>query len=167
MNPNIILIDLREEFELLEKHLKSNDENVLILNIPTRAIFANKDVINKLSETSEIYVMCRSGCRSGKVKDLYFPENENVISLEGGINDISENPEWKNKVEVVSEKGGMGIQQYVQMTFIAILFVLLVLVHMDVKKLHMEIVIASIILFLTYQVMSKGCLIGSIIPLPK
>jgi rhodanese-related sulfurtransferase len=163
---SVILIDLREEFELLEKQLKSTNEEVLILNIPTRAIFANKDVINDLSETSEIYVMCRSGCRSGKVKDLYFPKNENVISLKGGINDI-DNSIFKEDVKVISGKGGIGVQQYVQMAFIAMFFVLLVLVHMDVNKLHMEIIIASIILFLTYQVMSKGCLIGSIVPLPK
>jgi rhodanese-related sulfurtransferase len=164
---NQILIDIREEFELLEKHLKSNNENLLIFNIPMRSIFANKDVINELSQTNEIYIMCRTGCRSNKVKKLYFEENNNVISLDGGINGITENPEWKDKVQLVLGKGGFGVQQYIQITFVLILFVLLILIHMDVKKLHMEIIIASIILFLTYQILSKGCLISSMIPLSR
>lgn len=166
-NKTIILIDIREEFELLESHIESKDDNVLILNIPMRAMFANKRVLEKLSETHKIYLVCKSGNRTGKVKEKYFPTNDNIISLDGGVKALNENKVFQDRVEIISGKGGMGlgVQQYIQIAFIMMLFMLLVLTHLDVKKMHMEIIIACIILFITYQILSKGCLISSMIPL--
>lgn len=80
-----IIIDVREEFELLELQLISINPSLFIINIPMRAIFANQSWISDMSTEHTIYIMCKSGNRSGKIKTKYFINNENIKSLSGGI----------------------------------------------------------------------------------
>ena len=156
-----IIIDIREEFELLETQIKSKDETLLVMNIPMRAIFANKAWISNVSKFIPIYLMCRSGNRSGKIKNKYFKNNNNVKSVDGGLKTNL----FKNKIQIVKGKGGIGLQQYIQLAFVCMMSIILLLLYLDIDKKYVMGLIAAFVLFITYQVYTKGCLISSLIPL--
>lgn len=163
-----IIIDLREEFELLESRMESSDPSVLIVNIPMRSIFANTSWISRISQTNTVYLVCRSGVRSNKIKEKYFLNDSNVLSVDGGIKQLSVNPEHvlnKYKINVAKFNGGMGLQQYMQMAFVLMLFVILVLMYMDIDRMYMMITVGSFMIFIMYQLYSQSCLISGMIPL--
>lgn len=162
-----ILIDIREEFELLEKSILSLDQSLLVMNIPSRAIFANLEWINNISNLNKIYLVCRSGNRTQNIKDKYFANNKNVKSITGGIQKIGGNPLFKNKIKIMKGKGGLGIQQYIQLAFVCMLSIVLILLYFGIDKKYVMIMIMGFILFILYQIYSKGCLISSLVPLSE
>lgn len=162
-----IIIDLREEFELLESQMESSDPSVLVLNIPMRAIFANKSWISRISQTNTVYLICRSGVRSNKIKEKYFLNDSNVSSVDGGIKQISQSDHVLHAYKISLNKfnGGLGLQQYMQMAFIGMLFIILILVYMGVEKMYLMMTIGFFISFIIYQIYSKSCLISGMVPL--
>lgn len=159
-----IIIDLREEFEVLELKMVSQDPSVLIINIPSRSIFANKEWISKLSKDHKIYLVCKKGIRATKVKNTYFQNNDNVI-MGGGVKTELLLP--KNKVKLVEGLGGLGMQQYVQLVFVCILLLLLLLHYFNIDRKYIMGLLILFILFIGYQIYTKSCLIGSMIPLTQ
>ena len=102
-----IIIDIREEGELLDNIVVSSEK--IIINIPMRNIQFNIDAINKLSENYTIYLLCRSSNRSDKIKKLFFEENPKIISIKGGLKNLPEN------VELIQGKNGKSFQQIMQL----------------------------------------------------
>jgi len=102
---DILIIDIREEFELLGKQMHSFDPSIFVLNIPMRSIFANIDWINELSQSHNMYIICRSGERAVRVKNKYFKDNKNIISLEGGVNKLEVNNIFGDKLKFIYGKG--------------------------------------------------------------
>lgn len=166
MESKKIIIDIREESELLEKNLSTEDKNILIFNIPMRHIIFNKDTIKKLSENNKVYVMCKSGNRSQKVKDLYFKKNKNIISLDGGINNIKENKEF-DKIRINSGNGGNGLLQYMQLVFVIIMSIMIVLLYARIDPKYIMYFSIFVLIFILYQLLSKSCIMSKIIPLPR
>ena len=166
MESKKIIIDIRDESELLEKKLSSTDKDIIIFNIPMRNIFFNKETIKKLSENNKVYILCRSGNRSQKVKDLYFKKNKNIISIARGINNLNENKEFKNII-INSGNGGFGIQQYMQLIFVIILFIIILLLYANIGNNYIIYFSIFVLIFILYQLVSKSCIISKIVPLPS
>ena len=166
-NIKTIIIDIREEFELLESYIKSIDNSLLIINIPSRVIFANKDWIKRASSNNLIYLICRSGNRTKNIKNKYFKNNKGIIPLDGGIKKIILNNLFKNKIKVIYGKGGFGLQQYIQFAFLIILTIILLLTYLNINKQYTLGLGFGFISFILYQIYNKGCLILSIIPLSE
>lgn len=77
------LIDVREEFELLEGKIPG------VKNIPLGEI---PDRLNELDKNEHYYLICRSGARSGNAC-LYLTQlGFNVTNLDGGMLD------WRGKL---------------------------------------------------------------------
>lgn len=145
----MIIIDLREENELYDQHLES--ENT-IFNIPTRHIQFN---VKAIKSFDKVYLICRTSGRSDKVKTKYFAEDNNVISVKGGLSgDLSE-----IGVTVVNGMGGYGFQQKMQMVFVLILLLIMLLV-MGVKKMYVVMFILLVMTFITSQIVNKSCLLS-------
>lgn len=111
MNFKKIYVDIRVEHELLEKYMISVNENILVLSIPMRIIFANLEWMN--NQHVPIIIVCRTGHRSRIVKETYFSNNQDISSLEGGINGLGDN--LADEIKIVYGKGGYGLQQYIQL----------------------------------------------------
>jgi len=153
-----IIIDIRDESELLDSKMHTFDENTYILNIPTRNIKFNIEGINKLSKKYKIYLVCRSSNRSDKVKNKYFKDNENVISVSGGIKKENE------LFNIISEKGGMGFQQIMQIIFSIILLVIAILLFMKINRNIILLIISIMIILILLQAFTKSCVLSKIIP---
>ena len=154
----MIIIDIREESELLDTFLQTSDPQTIILNIPMKNIKFSIEGIKKLSEKEKIYLICQSSNRSNKIKDLYFKDNENIISVNGGIKNL-------NLPDITLEKGSghYGFQQKMQITFALILFVVLMMVFFNVSKNILLSVIGVFILAIGLQIMTKSCLLSKIL----
>lgn len=153
-----IWIDIRDEHELAESQIMTPNDETLVINIPSRNIFANVEWI-KLMEASGVKVtlICRTANRSQNVKNLYFSTNENIVSLDGGITNSGITIKKINSM-------GFGIQQILQLVFVGILTCILIAsFYLQINKLRY--VIVGIIFFILYQIVSKSCLIGKYIPL--
>lgn len=157
MNYKEIWIDIRDEHELAENQIITPNDETLVINIPSRNIFANVDWIKSLeSKGVKVTLICRSANRSQMVKELYFANDENIVSLEGGI----KNP----NIEMKQLSGSLGLQQILQLVFTIILTcILLASFYMNIQ--HLRYVIIGIIFFIIYQVVSKSCLIGKYVSL--
>jgi hypothetical protein len=115
----------------------------LVINIPSRNIFANVDWIKSLeSKGLKITLICRSANRSQIVKELYFANDENIVSLEGGI----KNP----NIEMKQLSGSLGLQQILQLVFTVILTCIL-LASFYINIQHLRYIIISIIFFIVYH----------------
>ena len=159
-----IWIDIRDEHEVAENQIISpNNSDVLVMNIPSRNIFANVEWIDRITQKGvKITLICRSGSRSKKVKDLYFSNNDNITSLDNGI----ANPNIKLKPINTKSNLGLGIQQILQLVFTTILlFILIISFYTQIGVVRYT--LAVIIMFILYQVISKSCLIGKYVPLTQ
>ena len=154
-NIKTIIIDIREEFELLESYIKSINPSLLIINIPNRVIFANKNWIKKISDNNLIYLICRSGNRSRNIKNKYFKNNKRIISLDGGIKKINLNDSFKNKIKIIYGKGGFGLQQYIQFAFLIILTIILFLIYLNINKKYTLGLGFSFVSLILYQIYTK------------
>jgi rhodanese-related sulfurtransferase len=159
-----IWIDIRDEHEVAENQIVSpNENNVLVMNIPSRNIFANVEWMERISKKGvKITLICKSANRSKKVKDLYFADNENITSLDKGIS----NPHIKVKQIDAKTNLGLGLQQILQLVFTTILlFIFIISFYTKIEVLRYTIIV--IIAFILYQVISKSCLIGKYVPLTQ
>lgn len=159
-----IWIDIRDEHEVAENQIISpNNSDVLVMNIPSRNIFANVEWIDRITQKGvKITLICRSGSRSKKVKDLYFSNNDNITSLDNGI----ANPNIKLKPINTKSNLGLGLQQILQLVFTTILlFILIISFYTQIDVVRYT--LAVIIMFILYQVISKSCLIGKYVPLTQ
>ena len=157
-----IWIDIRDEHEVAENQIISpNNSDVLVMNIPSRNIFANVEWIDRITQKGvKITLICRSGSRSKKVKDLYFSNNDNITSLDNGI----ANPNIKLKPINTKSNLGLGLQQILQIMFTTILlFILIISFYTQIDIVRYT--LAVIIMLILYQVISKSCLIGKYVPL--
>ena len=157
-----IWIDIRDEHEVAENQIISpNNSDVLVMNIPSRNIFANVEWMERITKKGvKITLICRSASRSKKVKDLYFSNNDNITSLDNGI----ANPIIKLKSINTKSNFGLGLQQILQIMFATILlFILIISFYTQIDIVQYT--LAVIIMFILYQVISKSCLIGKYVPL--
>lgn len=161
LNKKIILIDIRNDSECMEKYLLSNNKLISIYNIPMNHIAFNKKWIIELSHDAYVYIICKSGNRSDKVKNIYFKDVQNIISLEGGISNIK----IFEGIAIIVDRGGWGKMQYVQFSFLAILLTIFVLIYQYYSRVDMLIILSLIIFFIIYQLLSKTCYIEKVIPL--
>ena len=157
----IILIDIRNDSECMEKYLISNNKLISIYNIPMNHIAFNKKWIIELSNDAYVYIICRSGSRSEQVKNMYFKNIQNIISLEGGISNIK----IFEGISIIIDKGGWGKMQYVQFSFLAIMLTIFALLHQYYSRIDMLLILSLIIFFIIYQLLTKTCYIEKVIPL--
>ena len=157
----IYIIDLREEQEILQERIVSKNDDYVIIAIPSRYIFANVEFIEKISRDSKVYLLCRSGNRSSSIKNKYFKNIENIISVDGGLKSLER---FGDNIEILEGSGGFGMQQYMQIVFVFVMIGLLLAIFMDVKKLYLLIGLVFFIGFIFYQIFSNSCILSKIIP---
>ena len=167
-----LVIDLREEHELLEKRLvptaNGSDAAYEIVNIPSRHIFANVDWITQQTSKRPVWLICASGRRSQSIKDKYFASNDGIKSSNGGLtfgDGKQHSPSIDaSRVTVVEGSGGFGIQQLMQLAFACMLSVLVVCVFFGVRR---DVIIGLggvMIATVLGQAFTKSCLLGKIVP---
>jgi rhodanese-related sulfurtransferase len=166
-----IWIDIRDEHEVAENQIiaptstststSTGNNDIIVMNIPSRNIFANVEWMEGITQKGvKIILICRSASRSKKVKDLYFSNNDNIMSLDNGI----ANPIIKLKSMNTKSNFGLGLQQILQIVFTTILiFILIISFYTKIEVVRY--ILAVIIIFILYQVISKSCLVGKYVPL--
>jgi len=164
----MIIIDIREESELLDEFLETENKETIILNIPMRNIKFYKESIDKLSETQKVYLICRSSNRSNKVKNLYFKNNNNIISVPSGIKSLEEFGKFVpledlENVKIKKGLGHYGFQQKMQIFFALVLMSILLMIYFNVSKNIILGVIGAFILAIGLQVITKSCLLSKIL----
>ena len=154
-----IILDVREESELKEKHLETDSVELEIINIPMRHIQFNIPYIKRLADNGKVYLMCKSGTRANKVKNKYFSNNDNVVTLDGGITKIKDS-EFKDDVKEISsgKKSNLGMQQYMQIMFMFIMLISFVLIIYDQRYAMLYVMI--VIVMILYQLFTKSCVLG-------
>lgn len=154
-----IILDVREESELKEKHLETDSVELEIINIPMRHIQFNIPYIKRLADNGKVYLMCKSGTRANKVKNKYFSNNDNVVTLDGGITKIKDS-EFKDDVKEISsgKKSNLGMQQYMQIMFMFIMIIAFVLIIYDQRYAMLYVMI--VIVMILYQLFTKSCVLG-------
>ena len=83
-----IIIDIRTPEEILNKRLISYSESTLLLFIPVSHIKFNVESLIKLSKRIPIYIICKKAKRSTMIKNKFFANHPNIISINGGINQL-------------------------------------------------------------------------------
>ena len=165
----MLVIDIREETELLDVHLESENPLIDIINIPERNIFANVDYINKLSEKySLIYLICKTGERSDGVKKRYFSTSSAIRSYQGGWKDLELRKE-KIKIDVIHNYSllNMGPQQYMQFIIVLFLISMIGMNIWNISIIYINLCLALMAGFILFQVFTKSCLVTSVIPLSR
>lgn len=165
-----LLIDLREEAELLENGLESMSDDLQILHIPSRVLFANVIEINRqlnAGQVSQVWLVCQSGRRSSRAKTLYFPDDDRVVSVAGGVEAvIGQFPHQVKHVKAISARYGM--QQYMQLMFAMLLFLLSSAIQMELLSLDsVRIVTMALAGLIFLQVSLKQCWLSLIVPWPE
>jgi rhodanese-related sulfurtransferase len=161
LSKNIVLIDIRNDTECMEKYLISNNKSICIYNIPMNHISFNKKWIIDLSKEAYVYIICRSGARSDRIKNTYFKDIQNIISLEGGISNIK----IFEGIAIIVDRGGWGKMQYVQFAFLMIILTIFLLIYNYYSRIDMILILILLISFMLYQLITKTCYIDKIIPL--
>ncbi len=166
-----LVIDLREEHELLERRLLSPDGTYEIINIPSRHIFANVEWIAKQTEKRPVWLICASGRRSQAIKDQYFGRNDGIKSSEGGLALLSGNGSGNtsvdpSRIEVQSGTGGYGIQQIMQMMFALMLSVITLAIFFGLKREYLLLMCGTMIAAVVGQLVIKSCILGKLVPKP-
>ena len=164
-----LFIDLREESELLDVQIVSNNPTVEVVNIPPRSIFANVDYItNLLNRYDKIYLICRTGRKSDVVKLQYFEGDNRIISYEGGWKKLEKEDNNSNGIEVHRRYSifNLAPQQYMQVVIVLFLISTIVLnSYYRLDRMYMSIYISVMALFIMYQVLTKDCLMTNMIGL--
>jgi len=167
---NILVVDLREEHELLSSRLFGRDSKVAILNIPSRSIFANVDYLISHSAKMPVWLICASGRRSKAIKERYFPQNDGIKSVPIGIQDIGvkENASFGEfpveRVVKQDGQGGLGIQQVMQYAFVAMLILIGCIVWFAPEKHYTLAVITLLVVGILSQAVTKSCLMSRLLP---
>jgi rhodanese-related sulfurtransferase len=166
-SPKTLIVDLREEVELLDVRIKSTDPNTSVLNIPVRSIFGNLEYLNsQMEHYIKVLLLCRSGKRAAVVKSRYFPHLDKVEVISGGWKAIEPNhPTLK-----LFQSNGLfnyGPQQYMQTAIVTFLIGLLLMNHFKVNRKYITIAVGVMTLFIAWQILTKSCLMTSFIPYSK
>lgn len=170
MTSDILIVDLREEHELLSARLTPADNRVNIVNIPSRSIFSNVDWLISQSARMPVWLICASGRRSRAIKERYFPQNDGIRSVSLGIQDIGvkENASFGEfpveRVVKQQGQGGLGIQQFMQYAFVGMLLLVVCVVWFVPNKFYVLAVIATIIVGILSQAVTKSCLMSKMLP---
>jgi rhodanese-related sulfurtransferase len=151
------VIDLREEHEWYETVVESTVQQ--IINIPTRHIQFNIQTIETWSQEGKVYLLCRTSHRSDKVKSKWFSQNENVISIKGGIVNGKEELHTL-QCELHPGKGGYGFQQKMQSAFCAILVIILAMMLCGCSVINQKLWVIGTIGFMLYQITQKSCVLS-------
>ena len=164
----MIIIDIREESELLDKYLETQNKETIILNIPMKNIKFYKESIEKPAETQKVFLICASSNRSNKLKDLYFKDNENIISVPFGLKSLDKEGkhigrEELNDVIIKKGSGHYGFQQKMQIFFALILFSILFMIYFNISKNILLGVIGGFIIVIGLQVVTKSCVLSKIL----
>jgi rhodanese-related sulfurtransferase len=78
---NLVLLDVRNPYELEDKSLGHIDG---VINIPVQELEARLSELKEYKD-DEIYVICRSGRRSGTATDLLIKNGFNAANVLGGM----------------------------------------------------------------------------------
>lgn len=148
------IIDIREEHELLEKKYISKNNNLIIIAIPSRIIFANTQFLENLSKNNQILISCKTGRRANLIKNKYFSNNKNIIT----INNINN---FLNDI-IIIKNNKLSLMQYMQIIFSIIILITIILSYNNYKYIIIYLII--IFLFIIIQVITKSCLLSKIIP---
>lgn len=79
---NNLLLDIRNQDEIDSIKYNNNNNNTYktVLYIPSNIIKYNLDFLFEyFKQYDNVYIICRSGTRSKKIKDKYFMKNDNVL----------------------------------------------------------------------------------------
>lgn len=160
-----LVIDIREEHELLGSRLVSHDGAYEIINIPSRHIFANVDWITKQTEKRPVWLICASGRRSTAVKEQYFGRNDGIKSSDNGLKigsgGVSLDP---SHITVQKGKGGFGIQQIMQMAFAFMLAVIMTAIFVGLRREYLMLLCGVMLAAVVGQLATKSCVLGKVIP---
>jgi hypothetical protein len=116
----IYIVDVREEKELEEKRLISKNSEIRIINIPESIIKTKVDYVNNLSKNGKVYLGCKKGIRSNKIKLELFNDNPNVQSI-----DIIDNaPILFKDIELITNKSISIYNIIIHLILIVLLFLL-------------------------------------------
>jgi rhodanese-related sulfurtransferase len=161
---SIYIIDIREEEEIVEKYLVSAKSEYQIMNIPLRYIGFNQVYINNLTQDGVVYLICRSGNRSNRVKLDFFMNNNNVKSLEGGLNGLTI---FDGNVAIITENGAYTPKTYMKMVILIIIIYMLVATYINLDSKYIYATLAPVLIFIIYQLVSSSCLMDKIVPIYK
>lgn len=170
MSNDILIVDIREEHELLSSRLIPLDSNVNIINIPSRNLFSNVEWINSQSAKMPVWLICASGNRSKSMKELYFSNNDGIKSVDEGINYLqngkasSPNDFPVERVVKQNGTGGFGLQQYIQLAFSIMLLLALVIVYLTPNRVYALVFIGTLFIIVLGQALSKSCMMSKFIP---
>jgi len=123
----------------------------------------NKQYILELAkkEYDFVYLICKTGNRSDRVKKHYFNNVTNIISLDGGISNIKIFPD----VVIILDKGGFGKAQYMQLITLIILAFFIYLNYKGWYSLDMMVVTSIFFIMLLIIFISRWCFLNTVIPL--
>jgi rhodanese-related sulfurtransferase len=172
MTSDILIVDLREEHEILTVRLTpaTADTQVNIVNIPSRSIFANVDWLLRQSAKMPVWLICATGRRSNSIKEQYFPKNDGIKSVTAGFQDIrvKENACFGEfpveRVVKQQGQGGLGIQQYMQYAFVAMLTLVGCVIWFAPKKYYALAVIVALGVGIMSQAVTRSCLMSKMLP---
>jgi rhodanese-related sulfurtransferase len=165
-----LIIDIREEQELLDYQIVSKNGSTIIINIPTRSIFANVDFINQLSgQFDAVFIVCRTNRRAKEVKNRYFSENPKILTLEGGWKAIMAGNSPIPGLDVIDNSSLLNLapQQYMQSVIVAFLCGVVLLNYKEVDRKYISGLLLAFAGFIAYQVLTKDCTLTRVIPLPE
>jgi len=159
----MIILDVREEDEIAEYYVNPVNDNLQMLYIPSRMIFANVPYLKKVARTEKIWIMCKSGRRAQKVKDKYFADVDSIKVIKGGIIGIEEEEGVEREFyEIVKNGRKYSPQQVMQFVF-AFMLIVLVFIYWFYNR-YFLIAAGVIIGIVLVQAFTKFCLLGMIIP---
>lgn len=167
----LYIIDIREEHEILEERIITTEKSsTVICCIPMKFIRWNISFINHLTNNGIVYIICRSSNRSNTIKNKYFKDNQKVISIQGGLEELKQNDKLQKTLEIKVQTNidlnifqKFGIQQYMQILFSILLSITLLLLILRVKPIYIICWLVFIILFIIYQLVTKSCILSQII----
>jgi len=109
LNNKKIIIDIRTKEEIEARHLLSNSNDTILMFIPVSHIGFNEKMIRDLSKKNIVYIICKKARRSGIVKNKFFSNDKNIISIDGGINKLEND-------EINKKKLGVNVYHFVSKT---------------------------------------------------
>jgi ATP-dependent Zn protease len=125
----IYIIDVREEKELEEKRLMSKNPEIRIINIPNSIIKTKVDYVNNLSKNGKVYLGCKKGIRSNKIKLELFNNNPNVQLI-----DIIDNaPILFKDIELITNKS-ISVYNIIIHLILIVLFIIIIFLLFNRKR---------------------------------
>jgi rhodanese-related sulfurtransferase len=157
VSKNNLLLDVRNSEEIDEvKYNNETNEFKHILYIPSTSIKYNLDFLHDyFTQFDNVYIICRSGARSKKIKDKYFSKNENVYVNSIHFNTLPEKETIKNPGWHLST---MRKIQIISGSIIILLFTLMIFVNNNVKYAFLVFGLVMI-----YVGVSGNCFMSSIL----